>query len=66
MPHGGGKAPRVRLHVVALHRVQLVGAVVAAHHVDVIPQGADAWVEVDVLYRDVKFNSYSCSLEPVR
>ncbi len=38
VPHGGSKAPRISFHIVALHRVQLVGAIVAAHHKDVVPQ----------------------------
>lgn len=38
VPHGGSKAPRVSFHVVALHRVELVGAIIASHHKDVIPQ----------------------------
>ena len=40
VPHGRSEAPAVRLHLVALHRVQLVGAVVAAHHVDAVAQRA--------------------------
>lgn len=38
MPHGGGESPGISFHIVTLHCVQLVGAIVASHYVDVIAQ----------------------------
>lgn len=40
--HGGSKVPRIRFHTVALHSVQLVGAVVSSHDKDLIAQCAHA------------------------
>lgn len=40
VPHGGSKAPCISFNIIALHCVQLVGAIIAAHYKDVIPQRA--------------------------
>lgn len=67
--HGWCETPAVRLHVVSLHRVQLIRPIVSAHHVDVVPQRAHTWTQITWLtahvphHMDESKNRCFCSLQ---
>ena len=50
VPHRGSKAPCVSFHIVALYCVQLVGAIISAHHKNVIAQSAHTY-EINMVQR---------------